>query len=141
MATTAPVCMASRQASRSSFSMKGSPTWTLGRFCRDSSVNSAEASSDGARAHGENVAQDSADAGGGALERLDVTGMIVRFNLEGRDEAVADVHDTGVFSGALHDQLAARRQALQVHLARFVGTMLAPHHAEDAQLGDVRLAA
>ena len=96
---------------------------------------------DGARAHGENVAQDSADAGGGALERLDVTGMIVRFNLEGRDEAVADVHDTGVFSGALHDQLAARRQALQVHLARFVGTMLAPHHAEDAQLGDVRLAA
>ena len=39
----APVCIASRQASSSSFSMNGSPTCTLGRFCLDSSVNSAEA--------------------------------------------------------------------------------------------------
>ena len=43
MATIAPVFMASRQASSSSFSRKGSPTWTLGRFCLDSSVNSADA--------------------------------------------------------------------------------------------------
>src|SRR6266849_6347850 len=37
--------MASRQASSSSFSMNGSPTCTFGRFCFDSSVNSAEARS------------------------------------------------------------------------------------------------
>ena len=58
---------------------------------------------DGARAHGENVAEDAADAGGRALKRLDVAGMIVRFDFEGGDEAVADVHDAGVFAGALHD--------------------------------------
>src|SRR5882762_11853598 len=67
--------------------------------------------------------------------------MIVRFDLEGRDEAVAYVDDAGVFARALYDEFAARRQALQVYFARFVGAMLAPHHAEDAQLGDVRLAA
>ena len=33
MPTMAPVCMASRQASSSSFSRNGSPTCTLGRFC------------------------------------------------------------------------------------------------------------
>ena len=41
--TIAPVCIASRHASSKSFSMNGSPTCTLGRFCWDSSVNSAEA--------------------------------------------------------------------------------------------------
>ncbi len=46
IATTAPVFIASMQASSSNFSMNGSPTCTFGRFCCDSSVNSAEASSD-----------------------------------------------------------------------------------------------
>src|SRR5471032_629786 len=41
MRTGAIVGMASMQASSRSFSMKGSPTCTLGRFCLDSSVNSA----------------------------------------------------------------------------------------------------
>src|SRR6266852_9849053 len=67
--------------------------------------------------------------------------MIVRFDLEGGNEAVADVHDACVFSRALHDKLAARGQPLQVDLARFVGAVLAPHHAEDAQFGDVWVAA
>ena len=44
--TTPPVAITSRHASSSSFSRNGSPTCTLGRFCCDSSVNSAEASSD-----------------------------------------------------------------------------------------------
>ena len=39
---------------------------------------------DGTRAHGEDVAQNAADAGRRALERLDVTRMIVRFDLETR---------------------------------------------------------
>jgi hypothetical protein len=96
---------------------------------------------DGARAHSENIAQDAADASGRSLERLNVTRMIVGFDFEGRDKAVADVHDTGVFTRALHDKLAACGQALQVNFARFVGAMFAPHHAEDAQFGDVRVAA
>ena len=37
---------------------------------------------DGPRAHGEDVAQNAADAGGRALERLDETGVVVRFDLE-----------------------------------------------------------
>jgi hypothetical protein len=58
--------------------------------------------------------------------------MIVRFDLESRDEPVANVHDAGVLARALHDELAPRRQALQVHLARFVRAVLAPHHAENS---------
>ena len=41
MPTTAPVRIASMQASSSSFSMKGSPTCTLGRFCSAPSLNSS----------------------------------------------------------------------------------------------------
>ena len=40
MPTTAPVAMASRLASRSSFSVNGSPTWTLGRLASESSLSS-----------------------------------------------------------------------------------------------------
>ena len=43
MATMASVAISSRQASISSFSVKGSPTWTVGRFSSDFSSNSAEA--------------------------------------------------------------------------------------------------
>src|SRR5260370_36527665 len=66
--------------------------------------------------------------------------MIVRFDFESGDEAVADVHDAGVFARALHDELAARWEALQVNFARFVRAVLAPHHAENAQFGNVRVA-
>ena len=96
---------------------------------------------DGPRAHGENVAQDAADAGGRALKRLDVAGMIVRFHLERGGQAVANVHDAGIFAGSLQHLRAARGQALQMHAAGFVGAVLAPHHAEDAELGEARIAA
>ena len=68
-----------------------------------------------ARAHGEDVAQDSAHARGGALEGLNVRGMIVRLNLEGAGPALADVDDARVLSRPLHHQRAARGQPLQVH--------------------------
>ncbi len=100
--------------------------------CSDLAESQGIQNSDRARAHGENVAQDAADAGRRTLEGFDVAGMIVRFDFESGDEAVADVDDAGVFAGALHDELAARGQALQVNFARFVGAVLAPHHAEDA---------
>ena len=96
---------------------------------------------DGPRAHGEDVAQNAADAGGRALKRLDETGMVVRFDLERDRVAVADVDDAGVFARALQHQLAARRQLLQMQARAFVGAVLAPHHAEDAEFGVGGLAA
>ncbi len=93
------------------------------------------------RAHGKNIAQNSADARGRALKRLDETRMVVRFDFENGDEAVADIHHSRVFSGPLHHMRAARRQALQMDAARFVGAVLAPADAEDAQFGEVRVAA
>ncbi len=89
------------------------------------------------RAHGEDVAQNAADAGGRALERLDERRVIVRLDLEGAGPAVADVDDAGVLARPLHHAAAARRQALQMHARRLVGAVLAPHHAEDAQLGEL----
>ena len=44
IATIAPVSIASRHASISSFSVNGSPTWTVGRLASLESSNSAEAS-------------------------------------------------------------------------------------------------
>jgi hypothetical protein len=41
----------------------------------------------------------------------------------------------------LHDEFATRGQTLQVDFARFVGAVLAPHDAEDAEFGDVGIAA
>ena len=72
------------------------------------------------RTHGENVAKNSANPGSRALKRLNVARMIVRFNLERCYQAVPDIDHTGVFSRPLHHQLAARRQPLQMHLARFI---------------------
>src|SRR5215813_11798282 len=43
MPTTAPVAIASRHASSSSFSVNGSPTWTVGRFASASSSKVADA--------------------------------------------------------------------------------------------------
>ena len=42
--------------------------------------------------------------------------------------------------GPLHDQFAARGQALQMNAGRFVRAVLAPHHAENAEFGQRRLA-
>ena len=43
IATIASVCISSRQASSSSFSVNGSPTWTVGRLASLASLNSADA--------------------------------------------------------------------------------------------------
>ena len=96
---------------------------------------------DGPRAHGENVAQNAADAGGRALKRLDVAGMIVRFHLEDGGEP-SPTSTTPAFSpGPLQHLRGARGQALQMHAAGFVGAVLAPHHAENAELGEAGIAA
>ena len=66
--------------------------------------------------------------------------MIVRLDLESARPAVADVDDAGILSRPLHHQLAARGQALQVNARRLVRAVLAPHHAENAEFGQRRLA-
>ncbi len=92
-------------------------------------------------AHRKNVAQYAANAGRGALERLDKRRMIVRFDLERACPAVADVDDAGVLARSLYHQLAARGQPLEMHPRRLIGAMLAPHDAENAQLRHGWLAA
>ena len=95
---------------------------------------------DGARAHREDVAEDAADAGGRALKRLDEGGVVVRLDLEGGAPAVADVHDAGVLARRDDDALARRRKSLEVYARRLVRAVLRPHHGEDAELDEGRLA-
>ena len=88
------------------------------------------------RAHGEDVAQNAADAGGRALKRLDVAGVIVALDLEGAGPAVAHVDDAGVFARPLDDAVALGGQTLEMDAAGLVGAVLAPHHAVDAEFGE-----
>ena len=90
--------------------------------------------------HGEDVADDAADAGRRALIGLDERGVVVRFDLEDRGQAVADIHRAGVLAGPLQHARAARRQLLQMNARALVAAVLGPHHREDSELGDRRLA-
>src|SRR4051812_15482849 len=62
--------------------------------------------SDRPRPHRENIAEDAAYARGRSLIRFDKRGMVVALHFEDSREAVSDIHDAGVFSGALYDRLA-----------------------------------
>src|ERR1700679_2432903 len=66
--------------------------------------------------------------------------MIMRFDLEGARPTIADIDDARILAWPLHQAPAACRQALQMDARRFVGTMLAPHHAENTKLGNGGLA-
>src|SRR5690606_36084543 len=70
---------------------------------------------DGPGAHREDVADDAAHARGRTLVRLDERRMVVRFDLEDRGQAVADIDGAGVFAGPLQHAGAAGRQRLQVY--------------------------
>ena len=97
-------------------------------------------------AHGENVAQNAADAGGRALEGLDEAGVVMRFDLEGDGLAfafgvLADIDDAGVFPGTDQHARALCGQLPQVQAGALVGAVLAPHDREDADFGWIGLAA
>src|SRR5680860_630295 len=96
---------------------------------------------DGARSHGQDVADDAADAGRGALERLDEAGMVVALDLERHRHAAADVDHPRVLPGPHQDALALRGQGAQVGLGALVGAVLRPHHGEGAELCGGGLAA
>ena len=96
---------------------------------------------DRAGAHGEDIAQDAADARRRSLIGLDEGGVVVALHLEDDGVAVAEIDDAGVFAGALDDARPGGGQRLQPFLRGFVGTVLVPHGGENAKLGDGRLAA
>jgi hypothetical protein len=89
--------------------------------------------------HGQDVAHDAADAGGGALVGLDVRRVVVALDLERHGVALADVDHAGVLADAgehLADRGLLRQlgELLQVDLRRLVGAVLAPHHGVHRQL-------
>jgi hypothetical protein len=98
---------------------------------------------DRAGTHGEDVADDAAHPRRRALVRLDVARVVVRLDLERDGVAVADVDDAGVLADADQQCVAVREVAElpQVHLARLVGAVLAPHDRVHRQLGGGRAAA
>ena len=62
---------------------------------------------DRAGAHGEDVADDAAHAGGRALEWLDGAGVVVALHLECDGPSIADVDDAGIFLARLHEHAGA----------------------------------
>ena len=68
--------------------------------------------------------------------------MVVRLDLERHPEAVAHVDHPGIFLAGSHDHLwRTGGESLQQRTGIFVGAVFAPHDGEDAQLGEVWLAA
>ena len=96
---------------------------------------------DGTRAHGEDIAQNAADAGRRALIGFDERRVVVAFHLEDDGVVVADVDDAGVLARTADDPRRLGRQGLQPLLRRLIGTMFRPHDREDAQFGQIGLAA
>ena len=68
----------------------------------------------GPRAHGEHVAQDTADASCCALIGLDERRVIVALHLEDAGLAVADVDHAGIFARPLDDPGGGGRQFFQM---------------------------
>ena len=89
---------------------------------------------DGPGADREDVAQDPADAGGGALERLDGARVVVGLDLECAHQAGAHVHRAGVLARPHHDVLALGRQRAQQLLGVLVGAVLAPQQRVHREL-------
>ena len=92
------------------------------------------------RAHGDDVPEDAADAGGRTLERLDCRRMVVALHLEAHRFAVAEVEDARVLTGALQHAPARGGQALQQERRVLVAAVLRPEEREHRQLEVVRLA-
>jgi len=67
--------------------------------------------------------------------------MIVRLDLEGDGEPVAEVEDARVLARALEDTLAGGGQAAQEQPGVLVPAVLRPEEREDGELEVVRVAA
>ena len=93
---------------------------------------------DGPRPHGEDIAENAADPGRGALIGLDVRGVVVALHLEDQRVAVADIDDARVLAGAADHLGPGGRQGAEPFLGGLVGAVLVPHRREDAELGERR---
>ena len=91
---------------------------------------------DGARPHGEDIAQDSPDAGGRALVRLDERGVVVALHLENAGLAIADIDHPGIFPRPLDHPGGLCGQGFQVQPRGFIRAMLVPHGGKNAKLGE-----
>ena len=94
---------------------------------------------DGSGAHRDDVAENPADAGGGALEGLDRGRVIVALDLERDGEAVAEVEHARVLTRALEHARALARQPPQEQRRVLVAAMLRPEQGKDRELEVVRL--
>ena len=94
----------------------------------------------GPRAHRKDIAQDAADAGRCALIGFDIGRMVVALHLEDRRLTVTNIDDAGIFAGATDHLRAGGGQFLEMQARGLVGTMFRPHHRENTEFGDIRLA-
>ncbi len=93
---------------------------------------------DRAGAHGKNIAQNAAHAGGRALIGLDERRVVVAFHLERHRQTVADVDDAGVLTRPLQDVGTFGGKIFQIITRALITTVLRPHDRENAELGEVR---
>src|SRR5690606_4083065 len=90
--------------------------------------------------HGDDVADDAAHAGRGALIRLDEARVVVRLDLEGHGPSLTDVDDAGVLPDPDQEMPAHLVGGLVAELAQMafgglVGAVLGPHHRVHGELG------
>ena len=102
---------------------------------------------DGTGAHGQDVPNDAAHAGGRSLQRLHCGGMVVGLDLEHHRQAVADVHRAGVLRAGLGQDpgrfLPGRVLIEQAQQGPgvLIAAVLAPKRPEHAQFNRVGLPA
>ena len=95
---------------------------------------------DWACAHGQDVANNAANARGRALKRLDIARVVVALDLEGNRPALANVNNAGVFTHANHQVLLHLvgdflTELTKVDLRRLVRAVLRPHDRIHCELG------
>src|SRR2546423_1889718 len=66
--------------------------------------------------------------------------MIVRLDLECDRESIADIDNAGILAGTLQHRRTLRRQPAQMDARTLVAAVFAPHHTENSELRQRRLA-
>ena len=84
-------------------------------------------------AHREDIADNPSHARRGALKGFDRAGVVVRLDLEGNRDSVADIDDASVFfAGANEDFGRFGGEGSEQRAAVLIGTVLAPHYRKNA---------
>ena len=92
-------------------------------------------------AHGEDIAEDAPDAGGGALVRLDRRRVVVGLDLERHGPAIGQPEYAGVLARSLNDLGTGGGECPEHGLGVLVAAVLGPESGEDPQLRQGRGAA